>query len=193
MDKKGIITGHFITHWGVPSDIRPRKLNGVKEFAVIEFAPTGGRKTWRYATNGMSNYAQYHHDPSVNVQTELYATTARKVTWMDDFLAALTTYPIDYATFFAEGDTISVGQPIDQKSSCYSNILIAPPGPHDAAELGLIGGLEDETILVHQVIGLLDVEVQYAKRHGGKILWQNYLISRACPLDEERTSVLGIS
>ena len=59
--EKGVITAHFIFHWGVPKEIRPRKLPGIGELAILEFAPKGVRLTWRYATNGMSSYIQHHH------------------------------------------------------------------------------------------------------------------------------------
>ncbi len=185
VDERGITTGHFIRHWGVPADIRPRKVRGIESFAVLEFAPKAPRNTWRYATNGMSSYVQSHPDQHVRVRTEVYACTSQRVTWVDDLLAAIATYPMDYATYLAEGDTISVGQPIDRDRSIYTGVLLAPPGPFDPATLGLVGGLSDN-VLVHQVVGLLEDEVRYAEQHGGKVLWQCLVNNGEALLDQAR-------
>jgi hypothetical protein len=170
-NEKGIITGHFILHWGVPNEIRPMKARGIEEFAILEFAPRGTRKTWRYATNGMSSYYQFHPDQSVRVRTEIYACTSEKAIWVDELLAAIASYPKDYNTYIAQGDTIDVESPIDRNYSFYTGILIAPPGPADTPTVGLIGGLSNN-VLVQQVVGLFPNEVQFAKSHGGNLLFQ---------------------
>jgi hypothetical protein len=165
------ITAHFISHWGVPNDIRERKIRGAEKFAVLEFAPRGTRTTWRYATNGMSSYVQNHSNPEVKVRTEMIACTSQPVPWIGDLLGAIASYPTDYTTSLAEGDTIAVGQAIDRSQSPYTGVLFAPPGPIDPASLGVIGGLE-ENVLVHQLVGLLPAEVDYAEKHTGKTLWK---------------------
>jgi len=187
-NESGIISGHLITHWGVPAAIRPRNTPGIETFAILEFAPRGARKTWRYATNGMSTYLQAHPDHRIQVRTELYACTSQRTPWVDSLLAAIATYPKDYATYLAEGDTIDVGQPIDRGSSCYTGILLAPPGPCDPLTLGLVGGLS-ENVLVHQVVGLLPNEVRYAQQNGGRALWVRLARCGEAVLDEVRTSV----
>jgi len=173
-DERGIITGHFIAHWGVPAEIRPRSVAGIGELAILEFSPRGGRATWRYATNGMSKCAQPGSPANVDVRTEVYACTSERIEWIDALLAAIVSYPWDHATYLAEGDTINVGQPIDRRESCYTGILLAPPGPADPPTVGLIGGLRDD-VLVHQVIGVLPDEIVHAMRHGGKELWMRLL------------------
>jgi hypothetical protein len=184
---KGIITGHFMAHWGVPRDIRPLRARGIAEFAVLEFAPREPRMTWRYATNGMSSYLQSYPEESMNVRTELFACTKQRAMWIDDLLLAIASYPHDFATYLAEGDTINVGQPIDQNSSCYTGILLASPEP---ATLGLVAGLSHD-VLVHQVVGLLPTEVQFAEEHGGgKMLWQKLFNKGEQLLDEERQSIV---
>ncbi len=82
--------------------------------------------------------------------------------------------------------TINVGQAIDQKSSCYTGVLLAPPDP---ATLGLVAGLPDD-VVVHQVVGLLTSEVQFAEQHRGKLLWQKLMNKGELLVDEARTSVV---
>src|SRR5580704_9632420 len=168
---KGIVTGHFISHWGVPTEIRPRKLPGIGECAILEFAPRGTRATWRYATNGMSSYAHNHPDGIVMVRTELYGSTKEKAAWVDDLLAAIATYPLDFKTYLAEGDTINVRQPIDRHSSRFTAILLAAPGRSDPETVGLVDRMP-EKVLVHQVVGILPSEADFAEQHGGKPLWE---------------------
>jgi hypothetical protein len=187
-DEKGIITGHFMSHWGVPKEIRPRKLPGIGKFAILEFTPMGQRATWRYATNGMSSYTQ-HPDGFVKVRTEVYGCTKEKATWVDDLLAAIATYPLDFTTYFAEGDTINVGKPIDRDGSCFTAILLARPGLFDPATLGLVAGISDN-VLVHQVIGILPTEVEFAEQHGGKSLWEKLAKNGDLVLDESRLPVV---
>src|SRR6516164_7144929 len=109
--RQQIITGHFIAHWGAPIEIRPRKVQGIESFAILEFGPRDSRTTWLYATNGMSSYTQAYPDERMKIRTELYACCKQRVTWVDDLLAAIATYPRDCTTFLAEADTIEVGQP----------------------------------------------------------------------------------
>ena len=184
---KGTITGHFIAHWGVPSNIFPLSATGIEAFAVLEFAPKGSRRSWRYATNGMSSYPQFYPDEHVSVRTELYASTSDRADWVLDLLKAMGSYPFDCQTYFAEGDTVNVGQSIDQKLSCFTGILIAPPQP---STLGLVSSLQ-EKVLVHPLIGLLPTEVQFSEEHcGGKMLWQKLIAQNELLLDVARTPVV---
>jgi hypothetical protein len=160
---KGVITGHYMAHWGVPMEIRPLKARGISEFAILEFKPRRSRLTWRYATNGMSSFIQYHPENRFRIRTELFVCTKERQAWIAGLLTALASYPLDYCTCFTEGDTIDVGKAIDQINSCYTGILLAPPGPADPPTVGLVGGTS-ENILVHQVVGLLSCEVSFSKR-----------------------------
>jgi hypothetical protein len=186
-DDKSVITGHFIAHWGVPDDIRPRALPGVGEFAILQFPPRGTRRTWRYATNGMSTYLQADPEVGIKVRTELYASSKERVRWVDELLAALAVYPKDQSTYFAEGDTIDVGQPIDRASSDYTAVLLAPPGPLDPSTVGIVGGAR-ENILVHQVIGLLPGEAETVTSEGSKIFWERLAAGGEVVLDQRRRS-----
>ena len=183
LDKR-IVTGHFISHWGVPTDIRQRRLPGIAEFAILEFAPRGVRATWRYATNGMSSYAQHCPGGPLNIRTELYGSTREKAAWIDDLLVAIATYPLDFKTYLAEGDSINVGQPIDRHGSRFTAILLARPGRSDPESVGLVGGLS-ENVLVHQVVGILPSEAEFAERHGGKHLWERLLDNSVLLLDDD--------
>lgn len=188
-NEKGIITGHFMSHWGIPKEIRTRKLGGIGEFAILEFAPKGERTTWRYATNGMSSYTQHHPDGLVNVRCEVYGCTMEKMAWIDDLLVAIATYPLDYNTYLAEGDTIGAGQPIDRDRSCFTAILLARPGLCDPETVGLVNGISDN-VLVHQIIGILPTEAEFAEQCGGNSLWEKLAKEGDPMLDRNRLPVV---
>ena len=189
MFDKSAVTAHFVTYWGVPSEIRPRDIHEFESFAILEFPPRGTRATWRYATNGMSTLQQFYSDPKIAVRTELYACTQNKALWVDELLAAMASYPWQHRTYFAQWDTVEVGQPVDRRNSPYTGILLVPPGSMDPPTLGLVGGVP-ESVLVHQLLGLLPAELQYAKTNNGRVLWER--IIRACEpmLDESRTPIM---
>jgi hypothetical protein len=186
IDSRGIITSHFITHWGVPSDIRPRNVRGTESFAILEFPPRVARKTWRYATNGMSSIVQTSPSDGPKIRTELYTCTSTRLPWIDELLAAIASYPYDYSTYLAQSDTIEVGQPIDRNRSSYTGILLAPPDP---PTLGLVAGISDN-VLVHQVIGLFPNELEFAKREGGERLWDKVSPKGEFLLDLDRLPFL---
>ncbi len=185
MTASKIITAHFMLHWGEPSEIRPRRLPGIEKFAILEFGPTVSRKTWFYATNGMSSYAQRGRDEGATLRTELYCASKERLSWVDDLLAGIAIYPRDHNTCLAATDTIRSGQPIDQRSSPFMGVLFAPP---PLATLCVIDHLPEE-VLVHQVIGLLPGETAFAKEHGGKALWGHLGKQEHHYLDEVRAPV----
>jgi len=183
---KGSITGHFIAHWGVPTNIRPRQVNPFGDFAILEFAPKGDRTSWRYATNGMSSKTQLT-DEGGSVRTELYTCSRQRLPWVDDLLVAMATYPFLNDTYLSEFDTIDAQQAIDQKASPYTGILLAPPGPSDPETLGL-AGKPGEDVLIHQVVGLLPNELECASRGGARDLWKKLLGEGEPALDRVRSS-----
>ncbi len=180
------ITAHFLAHWGLVSGVRPRQVPGIDPFAILDFGPTPGRPYHLYATNGMSSYAQKGRDPGTTWRTELYGCCLEARTWVDSLLAGLATYPRDYDTCLGEGHTIAVGQPIDQGTSRFTGILLVEPSP---PSLGLVGGIE-ETVLVHQVVGILADELAFAEKHGGLALWEKLKPQGDLYLDEDRASVV---
>ena len=182
---KGAITGHFIAHWGVPSEIRPRQVNPFGELAILEFAPKGKRSSWRYATNGMSSKAQAANERG-GVRVELYTTSLRRAPWIDELLLAVATYPFLNNTYLSEFDTIDVQGPIDQGVSPYTGIMLAPPGPFDSETLGL-AGKPGEDVLIHQVVGLLPNELERAVRGGAKDVLKALLIQGEAAIDRVRS------
>jgi Suppressor of fused protein (SUFU) len=115
---KGAITGHFLAHCGVPTNIRPRQVNPFGDFARLEFAPKGTRALWRYATNGMSGRTQLT-DERGTVRTELYTCSQDRIPWVDELLTVIATYSFLNETYLSEFDTIDAQQPIDQGTSPY--------------------------------------------------------------------------
>ncbi len=188
IDDTGTITAHFISHWGVPAAISPRQVAGA-EVAILEFAPRGERRTWRYSINGMSRCCQYSPDPSLNVCTELYVCTNAQMPLAEELLIALAAFPNDNPTYIADGDTIDFEQPIRCGRCSFVGILLAPPGPIDSPTLGLVAGLPND-VLVHQVVGLLPSEMNFAKRHGGKRLWERLAVGGEPLLDGPRAPVI---
>jgi len=186
---KGIITGHFIAHWRVPSAIHALPARGIAEFAVLEFPPKPLRSSWRYATNGMSSYLQPTPDRRSEVRCELFACTNDEAPWVIGLLAAAAAYPLDYNTYLAEGDTIDVGQPIDRANSSYTGLLLIRPGCVDPPTLGLLA-LGPSDVLVHQVVGLLPAEVEFASRNGAELLSKRLSEAGGFSLDRPRSPVV---
>lgn len=180
------ITAHFMLHWGPPSEIRPRRMPGIEKFAILEFGPTVSRKTWFYATNGMSSYAQTRAGEGAPLRTEVYCASKERLTWVDNLLAGIATYPNDHKTCLAVTDTIEVGQPIDQRSSPFTGVLFGPP---PLATLCVIDPPPAE-VQIHQVIGLLPGETAFAAQHGGRALWHLLGKQENFFLDEVRAPII---
>src|SRR4051812_11686667 len=107
-EKQGIITAHYIAHWGVPSNVDVYDLSGIGKVAILEFSPNQRRMTWRYATNGMSEFCQARLPSGDEVRTEVFACTRSKTEWIGSLLIGVVKYPLDYSTYLAEYDTIDV-------------------------------------------------------------------------------------
>jgi hypothetical protein len=182
-------TGHFILFWGVPNEVHRRNPIGTSRLAILEFRPRGGRTSWRYATNGMSESIQPCSQGPV--RTELFASTDTRQDWAIALLDAISRYPTQQDTYFGEYDTVEVGQPIDARRSPFTAVLLAPPGPHEQTAVGTISAVTSDAIQVHQVIGIYKDECKFVIEHGGRKLY-NQLIKRGCTLslDEVRRSVL---
>jgi hypothetical protein len=182
------VAGHFLVHWGVPKDLHLRRpLADGLDLAIMEFPPGSGRKTHRFATNGMSGIAQQSGEG--DVRTELYACSRGSHPWIVELLDALARYPMRHHTCFREHDTISVG-PIDRDRSPFTAILLAPPSPEEKDTLGAIATDYAEATLVHQVVGIFDDECEFAIEEGGEELWRRLSALRAAvALDAERKSV----
>ena len=182
--RKKAVTGHYIAHWGVPSEIRVQESSRF-DLAVLEFAPTRGRDTYRLATNGMSTLVQSNR--ARRYRTELYAISRSAAPWIARLLAALAVYPVEEETSLGEMQTVPLAGPIIQGDSKFSAILIAPPEPEDAGTVGAILGVTPEPILVHRVVAITDSERSLAVEYGSEELWLRLLgLGRPLPLDEAR-------
>jgi hypothetical protein len=170
----GSRAGFFILHWGVPA-IHERPQLGDDPLAVFQFKPRDERATWRYVTNGMSEHEQRSARGTL-ARTELYAATSAESPWAIDLLDALARYPGQHDAAFFELDTIEVGQPIDQKGSPYTSLLLVPPEPEDPGTLGAID-IPGCTVLVHRIVGIYESECDFAIENGSEQLWKRLLES----------------
>jgi len=132
----------------------------------------------------MSNYVQGYPDQLLQVRTELFGCTKERAIWVDDLLAAIATYPLDFSTYLAEGDTIDVGRPIDQRSSQLTGVMLVRPGADDPETVGLVGGMSGN-VLVQQVVGIFPNEAEFSKEHGGKCLWERLAKNGLLLLDDD--------
>ncbi len=162
-------TGHFILFWNVPREIYRQEHNAEPTIAILEFSPRANRQTWRYATNGMSEYTQAYGVE--RVQTELFVSANEQCAWAIPLLEGLARYPKMHGTYLGEYDTISVGKAIDRKISPFTAILLAPPGAEEDVALGAIRMAVPDLVLVHQVIGVYESECAFAVNHGGDKLY----------------------
>jgi hypothetical protein len=166
-------TAHFIAHWGVPNEIYCRDVFGFKKFAIVEFRPSKSQWVWRYATNGMSEYIQRSKESSQAIRTELYCTSNDQCPWAIDLLAAIASYPLQHHTFFGEFDTLDIGQPMDQRASPFTGIMLTPP---EDPTLGAVD-LDNDVIFIHRVVGLYESETDHAITRGGKALYSRLMRS----------------
>ncbi|MBW3624157.1 MAG: suppressor of fused domain protein [Armatimonadetes bacterium] len=170
------ITGHFIYHWGVPAQIHVQR----DDLAVLEFAPQGNRKTFRFATNGMSRSIQPSGD--LCYRTEVYVCANSPAPWMIDLLKSTAEYPEQHRTHFLEGNTIPVKFPLPSTDFPFQALLIAPPEPSDPPTIGAIcDSSSGETIFIHQLIGITQNELAYAMLKGSERLLHR-LVSLGEPL-----------
>jgi hypothetical protein len=126
-------------------------------------------------------------DERGSVRTELYTCSQHRLPWVDELLVAMATYPFLNETYLSEFDTIDAQQPIDQETSPYTGILLAPPGPTDPETLGL-AGKPGEDVIIHQVVGLLPKELEYAAQGGARDLWRKFLGEGELAIDRIRSS-----
>ncbi len=185
------VTGHFILHWGVPKDIHVRRpLADGADLAVVEFPPDGDRRSYRFATNGMSGILQAGEP---GVRTELYGCSRNSHPWVIELLDALARYPMRHRTYLSEYDTIFVG-PIDRSQSPFTAILLAPPGPAERDTLGAVATDYAEPTLVHQVVGIFEEECELAIEKSGEELWRRLSLSvDTLELDVARRSIVSMS
>jgi hypothetical protein len=188
MTLKQAITLHFMTYWGVPREIDVQEQPRL-DLAVLEFGPRAAfdprkeRQTYRFATVGMSECVQLHCGKGH--RTELYASARSSARWIVKFLTAAAEYPRLHKEAFVEFDTLPVADPTD--AFPFGGLLIAPPGPDDDETVGAVIGVTPEPLLVHEIIGITDRELDFGIEHGGEALW-NRLRGLGCPLllDEKR-------
>lgn len=169
MNTKQSRTAHYVSHWGVPQDIHIRESIDSFDFAILEFPPRKNRKTWRFATNGMSEVLQIGE--SFTTRTELYVCSQYKDEWCIDLLDKLARYPKHFETYFGEFDTLE----FERSDSRFSGIMLAPPEPEDPDECGFISQLFPDQILIYRIVCLFPEELEFAISHGGEALWSRLL------------------
>jgi len=187
--RKQARTGFYIQEWGVPKEIHICDPIADNELAVFEFLPCRGRKSWRYATNGMSEYIQKYEE--YLFRTELYALTNNQAPFAVKLLSSMARYPFSNQTYFSEFDTIPLGHSIGQKNLKYTALLLAPPCPEDGAQFNQIPDVTKEPIYIYFVAPLFATELEFAINKGGKNLWEILLNSGfSLALDAKRKAVV---
>jgi hypothetical protein len=161
-------TAHFIAHWGAPSDIHLDPNDPL--LAVLEFPAAGDRRSFRYATNGVSEHL--FEAKGGPVRFELFGSTCSSRDWMAELLLGLARYAVSQAAYLGEFDTVPVSRWIDRATPSYAGLLIAPPSKTEAETIGAIGHLSREPVLVHQAVGLYGPELEYAIAKGGESLFE---------------------
>jgi hypothetical protein len=64
--------------------------------------------------------------------------------------------------------------------------LIAPPDPPEPETIGAIATSVTHIVIVHQVVGILGSEYDFAVAHGGAALWSLLARLPAAPLIDEK-------
>lgn len=191
-DRNKARTAHYISCWGVPDNIFSGYNIEEIELAIFEFAPHNNRLTWRYVTNGMSEFLQNYENNTI--RTELYVSTNNSVKWALPFLTALAKYPYQNKTYFADYDTIPIGKSIGNNNSPFSAVLLAPfyVTNEDEENMGEIDKIFDNQIFINFVVPIYENECNFAIENGGETLWKKLLSSKyPLELDAKRPSICG--
>lgn len=183
---KRTTTAHFIRHWGVPKDIHSRASSLGLDLAILEFGPRTGRRTFRFATNGASEYLQGLGE--VRYRQELFCSSRSSAHWIVELLQGLADYPVRYLTHLAVFDTLAVQKPIDRGRSPYVGLLVVPPTPGEEETIGAFYRSPDSPVVVNRVIGIYESELEYCYDYGGERLWTELTSTGGClEIDSERT------
>jgi hypothetical protein len=168
MDAKAKITGHYMLYWRVPTNVHVQKQPGLPDTAVIEYAPNANRQGWLLATNGASNYRVRQQGKQIGC--ELFGRFRDKAAWNLELFAAICRYVVTQRTPLFTFDTISLDGLSAVGQMPFPHLLFGE-GLYQPETLGSIQFDAQNIIIVNQVYGLYDAELEYAKQYGGEALW----------------------
>ena len=174
-DANGKITGHYIYHWRVPSNIHVNKQAGLPEVAVIEYAPNANRKNWILATNGMSQYRVRRHSKMIGM--EVFGCFRDKAAWNVELFTTLARYPLRYGEPLCEFETLALDG-ITMKDKLPYQHLFFGQTLYQPETIGAIQFDSQNLVIVNQVFGIYDSELEYVKQFGGEALWNKMLASQ---------------
>ncbi|MBC7815651.1 MAG: suppressor of fused domain protein [Planctomycetaceae bacterium] len=175
------------------TNVDPRWLT----HGVLVFPPTTTSPRWRFVTSGLSN-AWEADGPNPNewsgVGVEFLLETSHEEPWALGATLNILAYQLLLAAGRFDGsrrfielyDGIPLGGPIDGQSSLVTNLLVceSPSAPDDLQ-------LESGRFALAQLVGVTDVELEFARTHGDEQL-VSLLVERAVfPVtDAARASVV---
>lgn len=121
-DHTNQIRGHYERHWHVSGtlhswDYGPRK-DDFPNLKILELPPLGKRKTWVYATCGMSMYQRFH-------DIELHMHSPRQFMEHAETLIAIAHYHLTEAVL-GLGHTVNIGKPWMPGSKCDRGLISLP-------------------------------------------------------------------
>lgn len=135
---------------------------------VMTFAPTEHRKTWLYATSGMSNAFDSEVDEWSGLGVEFILETQEQTDWAADKLARLMAFNLLIAighyrdlSDIRTGSLVRLGVPIDGKESALRNIVALAPVDHPS-EFHLVTGKSEFL----QMVAVNDREADFIDEEG---------------------------
>jgi hypothetical protein len=135
---------------------------------VLTFPPTEHRKTWLYATSGMSTAFDSEAGDWSGLGTEFIMETKERADWAQDKLARLMAYNLLIAighykdqSDMRVGSLVRLEVPIDGKDSKLTNIVALTPIDH-AADFHLVTGKAE----LLQMVALSDSEADFIEDQG---------------------------
>lgn len=139
---------------------------------VLTFAPTSSRKTWLYATTGMSTAFDSEVDDWSGLGVEFILETHEQSDWAADKLARLMAFNLLIAighykdlSDMRAGSLVRLDVPIDRRESELRNVVALTPADHPS-EFHLVTGKAEFL----QMVAITDTEADFVDAMGANKL-----------------------
>jgi len=175
VDPRSKITGHYILHWRVPSNVHVQKQSGLPDVAIIEYAPNATRKHWILATNGMSQYRIRSRGKMIGM--EVFGCFRDKAAWNVELFTSLARYSTRYKEALCEFETLALNGISTSGKMPYQHLFFGQT-LYQPETIGAIEFDPQNLIIVNQVFGIYDSELEYIKQFGAEALWDKMLASQ---------------
>ena len=174
-DAKNKIMGHYVYYWRVPSHIHVRKQSGLPDIAIIEYAPKVNRSYWLLATNGMSQFHLRKGDKTIGA--EVFGCFQNNTAWNLELFTAIARYSSVHQSPVMNFDVLALTELAKESKLPYPYLLFGQ-ALYEPETIGAIFLDSQNSVIVNQVFGIYDSELEYIRRFGAEALWNKMLASQ---------------